>query len=103
MREYERFCGVQVVTYCVMSNQFHIRFEVPERPQEPLGDQAVVALLRGLMGMTEAGTVEQQLGWFRERGQAAAAAALKARVTARMRDDKSLLSQCARFAGITVR
>ena len=24
MREYERFCGVKVVTYCVMSNHFHI-------------------------------------------------------------------------------
>ena len=86
MREYERFCGVKVVTYCVMSNHFHILLEVPERPQEPLGDKAVVELLRGLSGMTEAGTVEQQLGWFRERGQPDAAAALKARVMARMWD-----------------
>ena len=86
MREYERFCGVKVVTYCVMSNHFHILLEVPERPREPLGDKAVVELLRGLSGMTEAGTVEQQLGWFRERGQPDAAEALKARVTARMWD-----------------
>ena len=86
MREYERFCGVKVVTYCVMSNHFHILLEVPERPREPLGDKAVVELLRGLSGMTEAGTVEQQLDWFRERGQADAAEALKARVMARMWD-----------------
>ena len=86
MREYERFCGVQVVTYCIMSNHFHILVEVPARPQEPLEDQALVELLRGLSGMTEAGTVEQQLGWFRERGQPEAAEALKARVMARMWD-----------------
>ena len=67
-----------------MSNHFHILLEVPERLREPLGDKAVVELLRGLSGMTEAGTVEQQLGWFRERGQADAAEALKARVMARM-------------------
>jgi len=24
MREYEEFCGVQVLSYCVMSNHFHL-------------------------------------------------------------------------------
>ncbi len=24
MREYEQFCGVRVLTYCVMSNHFHV-------------------------------------------------------------------------------
>ena len=86
MREYERFCGVRVITYCVMSNHFHILVEVPRRPEETLGDKQLVALLRGLSGMTEAGTVEQRLGWFRERGQPEAAEALKQRVMARMWD-----------------
>jgi REP element-mobilizing transposase RayT len=86
MREYERFCGVQVITYCIMSNHFHILVEVPERPRETLGDRELVELLRGLSGMTEAGTIEQRLGWFRERGQPDAAEALKQRVMARMWD-----------------
>lgn len=33
MRRYERFCGLQIVTYCVMSNHFHVLVEVPRRPE----------------------------------------------------------------------
>ena len=29
MREYEAFCGVRVLTFCIMSNHFHILVEVP--------------------------------------------------------------------------
>ena len=67
LREYERFCGVRLVTYCVMSNHFHVLVEVPRRPAEPLSDPELVARLNGLSGMNEAGTIEQRLGWFRER------------------------------------
>ena len=31
MRGYEAFCGVRVVTYCIMSNHFHVLVEVPKR------------------------------------------------------------------------
>ena len=34
MRRYAEFCGVRVVTFCVMSNHFHVLVEVPERPSE---------------------------------------------------------------------
>ena len=34
MRLYERFCQVQVLTFCVMSNHFHILVEVPVRPED---------------------------------------------------------------------
>ncbi|MDQ8207153.1 transposase, partial [Coraliomargarita sp. SDUM461003] len=27
------FCGVQVLTYCVMSNHFHVLLRVPDRQQ----------------------------------------------------------------------
>jgi hypothetical protein len=33
MREYEAFCGVRVLTYCILSNHFHILVEVPESAQ----------------------------------------------------------------------
>jgi REP element-mobilizing transposase RayT len=41
MREYERFCGVMVITYCLMSNHFHILLKVPERPNDAgvIGDE----------------------------------------------------------------
>ena len=34
MREYEAFCGVRVLTYCILSNHFHVLVQVPERPEE---------------------------------------------------------------------
>jgi hypothetical protein len=34
MRIYERFCQVRVLTYCVMSNHFHILVEIPEAPED---------------------------------------------------------------------
>ncbi|MBK1830824.1 transposase [Verrucomicrobiaceae bacterium R5-34] len=29
MRQYEAFCGVRVLSYCIMSNHFHLLVEVP--------------------------------------------------------------------------
>ncbi|WP_205618985.1 transposase, partial [Rubritalea marina] len=34
MRLYEEFCGVRVLSFCIMSNHFHILVEVPPRPPE---------------------------------------------------------------------
>ena len=34
MRRYEAFSQVKVLTYCVMSNHFHIELEVPETPED---------------------------------------------------------------------
>ena len=31
IREYEEFCGVQVLSYCIMSNHFHLLVEVPPK------------------------------------------------------------------------
>jgi hypothetical protein len=32
MRMYEEFCGLRIVSYCLMSNHFHLLVEVPRRP-----------------------------------------------------------------------
>ncbi|MFP6896573.1 MAG: transposase [Roseibacillus sp.] len=39
MRLYERFCGVRVLSHCVMSNHFHLLVEVPLRPEEGLSER----------------------------------------------------------------
>lgn len=39
MRLYEAFCGVHVLSYCVMSNHFHVLVEVPPRPEELPSDE----------------------------------------------------------------
>lgn len=37
MQEYAQFCGVKIVSYCIMSNHFHILVEVPKPPEELTG------------------------------------------------------------------
>src|SRR5438105_4435071 len=52
MRLYERLCGVRVITYCVMSNHFHILLEVPQRPEQLPSDEELLALLEEVYSET---------------------------------------------------
>jgi hypothetical protein len=46
LRNQEAFTGVRVVTYCLMSNHFHLLLEVPDRETlEPLDEEALLAIL----------------------------------------------------------
>jgi len=46
MRRLEKFCGVQVVTYCLMENHFHLLIRVPQRDvQEALTEARLRELL----------------------------------------------------------
>ena len=38
MRKYEAFCGVEVQSYCLMSNHFHLLVRVPPRPVVIMND-----------------------------------------------------------------
>ena len=68
MREYERFCGVQVVTYCLMDNHFHILVEVPQHPTVLPTDEELLELLSGIHSKIELGEVRQLLTMLRETG-----------------------------------
>jgi len=46
MRKLERFMGVKVLTYCIMTNHFHILLEVPR--VEDLSDEEILNRLKGL-------------------------------------------------------
>ena len=48
MREYEAFCQVRVLTFCVMSNHYHILLEVPKRPDVLLTAEQLLEWLKGL-------------------------------------------------------
>ena len=66
MRAYEDVCGVEVLTYCVMSNHFHLLVRVPHRPEGfdvPL--EVVVARLERALGETAAGEMSKQLAFWR--------------------------------------
>lgn len=86
MRQYERFCGVRVVTFCVMSNHFHILLEVPRRPETLPDDEALVRLLGGVCGKLVTGTVGQRLRMLREAGAEAEAEELRESYFCRMWD-----------------
>jgi len=89
MREYEIFCGVQVLTYSVMDNHFHLLLAVPKRPDEPSerpASDTVVQMLHKLSGNHGASTAQQQLAALRQKGDAKGEAAWLARYHARMWD-----------------
>jgi REP element-mobilizing transposase RayT len=45
MRLYEAFSGLRVLSFCVMSNHFHILVEVPPRMDEEMSDEALLERL----------------------------------------------------------
>ena len=78
MRLYERFCGVRVVTFCAMSNHFHILVEVPRRPEQLPDDEQLLELIGSLGGESSAGTVRQILERLRAEGSESSIAAAEA-------------------------
>ena len=61
MRLYEAFCGVRVLTYCIMSNHFHILLEVPPASERELSDAALLEKLEGLYSKQHVDLVREQL------------------------------------------
>jgi hypothetical protein len=88
MRTYERFGGLRVISYCFMSNHFHILVEVPQRPEAAAlpDDAGLVAKVRADLGDKLAGELEWQLGLHRKQGNTPAAEELRERWFARMWD-----------------
>ncbi len=54
MRKFEAFGGLRVITYCLMSNHFHILVEVPERPGQMLDEEAMLGHLEQAFGKRKA-------------------------------------------------
>lgn len=68
MRKLEAFSGVHVVTYCLMSNHFHILLRVPDRERMPkLTIDSLLALLPVIYSPTQLLGIRQEI----ERAQAA--------------------------------
>lgn len=72
MREYEAFYGVRILTYCILSNHFHILVEVPEGPKELPGSEELLQKLELLSGTAMTGaTARQRIKMFRDAGDPA--------------------------------
>jgi REP element-mobilizing transposase RayT len=48
MRQVERFSGVRVLTWTILSNHFHVLLEVPPRPAPSLSDEEILDRCRAL-------------------------------------------------------
>ena len=86
MRIYERFGGLRVISYCIMSNHFHILVEVPQRPDNAdlPNDTALVAKVQATLGDKPAVALEWELAHFRGQGNHEAAEALREKWFSRM-------------------
>jgi putative transposase len=89
MRGYEAFCGIQIVTFCVMSNHFHILLHEtprPERPEDLPSDKELVARVRRADCHYDAATLKADLKRLRAQGAHAVAEQLRERFFCRMWD-----------------
>ena len=86
MRECEAFCEVRVLTFCVLSNHFHILVEVPRPPQQRPSAEEVLAKLRRLSGHQDVGAVAQRFSFYRDARDPEAFQAYLATFHARMWD-----------------
>ena len=86
LREYERFCRVRVLTFCIMSNHFHVLVEVPKRPDVLPGPEEIVEDLKRLSGTHFPEVVRQRFDMFRQANDEKGLAAYLATFHARMYD-----------------
>lgn len=89
MRVYERFCQVQVLTFCVMSNHFHILVEVPAAPEDEGAswtDEELLEHLSCLYSEREMAELRWELDYYREKKMDGAAEAFRQKFFDRMWD-----------------
>jgi len=89
MRVYERFCGLRVLNFCVMSNHFHILLEVPAPPEErgaDWSDERLLDHLSELYSQPQMGKLRWELEHYREQHNTEAADAFRDRYFRRMWD-----------------
>ncbi len=68
MRMYENFSGCRVLSYCVMSNHFHLLLEVPPKPDEGISDEVLLRRLGALHSEKFVGGVAAELAEARAEG-----------------------------------
>jgi len=86
MRCYEHFCGVRVLTYCVLSNHFHLLLAVPRRPAALPGDAELLSRAKAVYTPQALGTLRWRLEHWRKDGAHAEVESLRGQVCRRMWD-----------------
>ena len=86
MRMYENFTGCRVVSYCLMSNHFHLLLEVPPLPTGGFSDLELLERLSALYNEAIVADVAKELADARELGYTHQIAEIHGRYTRRMHD-----------------
>jgi len=68
LRRYEKFCGVQILSYCIMSNHFHVLVKVPPRPDEMMDDESFFTVLSSLYSRFYVDDVRRKIESLRDEG-----------------------------------
>jgi len=84
MRKLEAFSGVKVLTYCIMSNHFHLLLEVPD--QEDISDKELIRRIGLLYSTKYTAEFKQQLDDAHASGDEASILQLRQRYLYRMND-----------------
>lgn len=84
LRMYENFTGCRLLSYCIMSNHFHILIEVPPMPEGGLTDEELLTRLSVIYSDAVVADVAHELKEAREKGIEAGVAAIHGRYTYRM-------------------
>jgi putative transposase len=85
--EYSLFCGVEVLTWCILSNHFHLLIKVPQKPTTPPPVEELIERLEHLTSSAlTAATARQMLERFRAAGQEDAVERLRQMLWAQMLD-----------------
>lgn len=89
MRRYEAFSQVKVLTFCVMSNHFHILVDVPDGPEDggaSWSDERVLEHLGLIYGEPKMAQLRWELAHYRKQGNEAGAEEFRERCFRRMWD-----------------
>ena len=89
MRMYENFSGCRVLSYCVMSNHFHLLLEVPPMVEGGLSDELLLQRLSALYSEATVAEVAAELAEARKLGhdgEGVRVAEIHTRFTYRMHD-----------------
>ena len=84
MRKLEAFSGVHILTYCIMSNHFHLLVEIPE--PTTLSDDELCQRMSALYSKMAVNEFRENLMKARHNDDLAFAALLRKRLTCRMND-----------------
>ena len=101
MRMQENFSGCRVLSYCVMSNHFHILLEVPPMPEGGISDDELLKRLSSTSTEAFVEVVRKELAEARSQGREEWVAEIHARHTYRMHNlsefMKTLLQRFTRW------